>query len=100
MKLIFCPECQDVVVLSAELKACKCRAAWGRLNGDVIEINSHAIPIGIRLGEFWNATQGSLYNATHKYVANYGDIMTPIAAWGYRMDDPNVMVIGRDSNVS
>lgn len=48
MKLIFCPECQDVVRLFLETRTCKCGKAGGKyLDQHNAVYWGHAIPIGM-----------------------------------------------------
>lgn len=48
MKLIYCPECHDVVKLEMEHRECKCKLAYGRYLEDGLHavINRAAIPLG------------------------------------------------------
>jgi hypothetical protein len=48
MKLIFCPECQDVVKLLDRPRRCDCGQSWGSYMEDGLhaEIAGKAIPIG------------------------------------------------------
>lgn len=48
MKLIFCPECQDVVKLAMSERRCECGASSGRYLEDALhaEIAGAAIPLG------------------------------------------------------
>lgn len=48
MKLIFCPECQDVVKLAMTERRCECGLVAGRYTDNLnAEINEAAIPLGI-----------------------------------------------------
>lgn len=50
MKLIFCPDCRDIVKLyvSEEARKCKCGQSWGRYKGrNKAIIGGKAIPLGI-----------------------------------------------------
>lgn len=48
MKLIFCPECQDVVRLHSKVRSCECRASHGKYIDPVnAVIGGRAIPLGI-----------------------------------------------------
>lgn len=48
MKLILCPDCQDVKKLQYKKTYCECRKSFGRYLSDGLnaEINSNAIPLG------------------------------------------------------
>ena len=49
MKLIFCPECHDVLKLQGDHRECLCGCSWGQYNQDGLHarIGGDAIPIGI-----------------------------------------------------
>lgn len=48
MKLIFCPECSDIVRLFSMKRYCRCYASWGRYVDDLnAEIFGKAMAIGI-----------------------------------------------------
>lgn len=57
MKLIFCPECQDVVKLDYNGRYCKCRASFGAYEDDGLnaKIGGLAIPLGIHNGSLASA---------------------------------------------
>lgn len=59
MKLVFCPDCEDIFKLSGEIKHCSCGKCYGwyedRLNA---VINECSIPIGIDNYSFLNALRG------------------------------------------
>ena len=51
MKLIYCPECDDVITIAHEKTLCGCGASWGWftgafLNGSQAEFGGEAIPLG------------------------------------------------------
>ena len=48
MKLIFCPDCQDIVKLKREKTFCACGKCWGYYKEDGLHaiINKEAIPLG------------------------------------------------------
>ncbi len=48
MKLIFCPECEDVVKLDIHVRTCKCEASWGYYRADGLNAFYFgcAIPLG------------------------------------------------------
>lgn len=48
MKLIFCPECQDVVKLDFGEVYCKCEASWGWYESDGVNAVycGSAVPLG------------------------------------------------------
>lgn len=48
MKLIFCPDCQDIRKLLHEQTYCSCGKSWGQYTDDInAVIGGLAIPIGI-----------------------------------------------------
>jgi hypothetical protein len=49
MKLIYCPECQDIVRLFFEDRSCRCGKSHGMYRKDGLNaiIGGYAIPIGI-----------------------------------------------------
>lgn len=49
MKLIYCPECCDIVRLMSNWRRCQCGAARGayRIDGLHVDIEGTAIPLGI-----------------------------------------------------
>jgi hypothetical protein len=57
MKLIFCPECKDVVKLKMQEKTfCECGKSWGTYTDNLrAVINPIAIPLGFHNGFFINA---------------------------------------------
>jgi hypothetical protein len=56
MKLIFCPECQDVVKLFHDQRFCRCRKSWGRyLTETKAEAGGRAVPLGIANDSFRTA---------------------------------------------
>ena len=58
MKLLFCPQCQDVVKLFRDQRFCRCRQSWGRYRTAVqAEIGGRAIPLGIADEGFRGALQ-------------------------------------------
>jgi len=63
MKLIFCPECFDVVKLRAEEKrTCYCGESWGQYYPDHIRASygGKCIPLGINNNSVDMALRGSL----------------------------------------
>lgn len=47
MKLIFCPECHDVVKLARDWRNCECRASGGQYKNDLDAVyTAPAIPLG------------------------------------------------------
>lgn len=58
MKLIFCPDCQDVRKLSYEMTYCNCRESCGRYVDKLnAEINKHAIPLGFNNFSLFDAVR-------------------------------------------
>ena len=57
MKLIFCPECYDIVKLTLEHRTCYCGDAWGYYEPDGFNatIGGGAIPLGILNDSFVRA---------------------------------------------
>lgn len=49
MKLIFCPDCHDVIKLQRETRHCYCGAVWGKYLEDDLhaQISIGAVPLGI-----------------------------------------------------
>lgn len=57
MKLIYCPECQDLFGLRYELRECSCKKSAGQYSGDGLHaiISGPAIPLGIDNASFRQA---------------------------------------------
>lgn len=57
MKLIFCPDCGDVVRLVMRKRHCQCKANWGYYKKDGIHavISKGAIPLGFANGSLVKA---------------------------------------------
>jgi hypothetical protein len=57
MKLIFCPECHDVVRLLEFQRECRCRASWGcyRPDGENIVVGGKGVPMAIAGGSITRA---------------------------------------------
>ena len=57
MKLIFCPNCHDIISLRWELRRCSCGESWGYYRDDGINsvIGGGAIPLGIANDSFTKA---------------------------------------------
>lgn len=57
MKLIFCPECEDIVKLQLEHRSCRCGKSGGMYyrDGTGAMITGAAIPIGIHNSTFAEA---------------------------------------------
>lgn len=56
MKLIYCPECQDVQKLQHFKRECWCGQSWGRYVDDLnAEIGGKAIPLGFANSTFAHA---------------------------------------------
>jgi hypothetical protein len=48
MKLIFCPECSDIVRLFSYGRACRCGLSWGHyIDDNQAAIGGKAVPLGI-----------------------------------------------------
>lgn len=60
MKLIFCPECTDIVGLRVKvMRWCACERSWGQYLDDVkAEIGGDAIPVGFANSSFAMALKG------------------------------------------
>ncbi len=53
MKLIYCPDCKDIVRLMGDTRVCKCGGSRGRyLNELVAVIGGRAIPLGFTNDSF------------------------------------------------
>lgn len=66
MKLIYCPECQDVRKLHKKWAACECGKSWGFYNEDGLHavIGGKAVPLGFNNSSFAQALRhrtGSRY---------------------------------------
>jgi len=73
MKLIYCPECHDIVRLKQEKKTCDCGAIWGYYKDDInAVISPKAIPLGIANSWFYNALENR---------PKYGQSGTLFDAW-------------------
>ena len=56
MKLIFCPDCHDIVALRQEMRECECGASFGQyLDSINARIGGKAIPIGFANRSFIEA---------------------------------------------
>lgn len=56
MKLIYCPACEDIVLLMMWTRKCLCGGSGGRyLNEDVALLHGKAIPLGIHNTGFADA---------------------------------------------
>lgn len=55
MKLLFCPECTDIVRLFSEPRTCRCGKSSGRYVDDNEAVMTHGIPIGIGNDTFTSA---------------------------------------------
>jgi hypothetical protein len=69
MKLIFCPDCQDVFKLTKKVKSCECGKCKGKYINNIDAIYNDGIPLG-----FNNTTLGMA-------IANQ-----PVAGWGKRFE--------------
>lgn len=71
MKLIHCPQCQDIMKLNMTAKMCVCGKSWGiYIDGLNAIIGGKAIPIGIENHSFFTAVcnqplegWGTMFNA-------------------------------------
>lgn len=63
MKLIFCPNCQDIVKLRKTKTFCECGTSWGyyKPNGIDAVINYWAIPLGFTNSSFSKALEKRPY---------------------------------------
>ena len=57
VKLIFCPQCEDIRRLAHGLRYCSCARSWGYYRGDGLNavIGGGAIPIGFENKSFVEA---------------------------------------------
>jgi hypothetical protein len=69
MKLIFCPDCQDVFKLTKKVKSCECGKCKGKYINNIDAIYNDGIPLG-----FNNTTLGMA-------IASQ-----PVAGWGKRFE--------------
>lgn len=69
MKLLFCPDCQDVFKLQKTVKSCQCGRCSGRYINNLEAVYNDGIPLG-----FDNTTLGMA-------IANQ-----PVAGWGKKFD--------------
>jgi len=70
MKLILCPECQDVVRLTNVRRSCACGKCWGKYVDELnATISKDAIPLGFANRSFTLALMNR-----------------PKDGWGYRFD--------------
>jgi hypothetical protein len=68
VKLIYCPECQDVKKLQKGTRWCKCRESWGFYKEDGLNavLGGEAVPLGFNNRSFALALRmrtGSRYQA-------------------------------------
>lgn len=58
MKLIFCPQCRDIVALHRQLRTCLCGRAYGQYVDEVNAIyGGGAVPLGIANASLAHALQ-------------------------------------------
>lgn len=59
MKLIFCPECHDVIKMSFNTRYCECKLSWGKYLEDGLhaEIGGKTISLGFNNTDFVRAIQ-------------------------------------------
>lgn len=71
MKLIYCPECHDVVKFGyPRRRYCKCRASWGKYVDDInAVIGGQCIPIGIANGSMADALKRNSPQPFNQFVA-------------------------------
>lgn len=77
MKLLFCPDCQDVFKLTKKVKTCECGRCKGKYIDNINAIYNDGIPLG-----FNNTTLGMAIAAQ------------PVAGWGKKFE---AFVIPRNS---
>lgn len=66
MKLLFCPECDDLFSLHFEIRVCRCGKSSGRYMNDVnAEYLGRAIPVGV--------SNSSLGSAIRRYKTDAGN---------------------------
>ena len=88
MKLIYCPNCQDVVRLrDTGKKFCDCKKSWGMyLNDDrYAEFGGNAIPLGIANGDIHIASLRYPKRATS--VRMWVDGPTTNSSWRFVNND-------------
>ena len=91
MKLIYCSNCHDMVLLSHELRSCKCGRQSGMYleDGMNVEISKGAMPIGI--------ANKDIDDAYFRYQHNFKT--TAIRCWSLEPGHPSVKVVDKVSNV-
>ena len=72
MKLIICPECQDVVKLTQESRSCSCGACYGRYyDNKNCQVSENAVVIGFSNPGLLNAVQCYAHDSrqSHEFKA-------------------------------
>jgi len=64
MKLLFCPDCYDIITLTSETRHCKCSATFGKYmsNGVHAQVSENSVVLGFNNNSFVHA----LKNPPHK----------------------------------
>jgi hypothetical protein len=73
MKLIYCPDCSDMVRLTLRKRSCACKKSWGKYTDNLnAVIGGIAIPIGISNSSFvdalWKRPQEGLGSRFEAFV--------------------------------
>jgi hypothetical protein len=73
MKLIYCPDCSDILRLTHRKQYCICKKSWGKYTDHInAVIGGNAIPIGINNSSFvdaiWNRPQEGLGSRFEAFV--------------------------------
>lgn len=72
MKLIFCPDCHDIVRLLLVRRECVCGKSWGKyVNFLDAEIGGNAIPIGFSNESFMEAVNNRPENGLGEIFTSF-----------------------------
>ena len=80
MKLIYCPECQDLITvhIADEPRKCECGKSWGRyLDRKVADFGGMAIPVGINNNSFQACLHGHNWTFEGMFYAPIGWCQSP-----------------------
>lgn len=72
MKLLYCPECNDMFNLSLKEKKCSCGKVKGKYTDSLNAVFSGGIPFCIHNQDFVEAVKGQSYNDVHATNVKYG----------------------------